>query len=404
MWWTACSFTDNKPCEFTHLLHERQGLRYSHSTMSFTNWARTDVDVKVSHCGICHSDVHLIDNDWGISHYPLVPGHEIVGTVAATGEAVEQLNIGERVGVGWQSGSCLRCEWCLNGYENLCRSKVLTCVRRHGGFADFVRTDSRFTFSIPESLGSAGAAPLLCAGVTVYAPMRRYGVRPHHHVGVIGIGGLGHLALQFAHAMGCEVTAFSTNPEKKDDAAAFGADHFVMSRDPSQMRNAAQTLDFILSTATAPLPWTAYVEALRPNGTLTIVSRLSSEAEAGVVKRTCFASRCRPKIDRRERNRRESGHARDAHVCRTSRHRRKNRGILLCRHKQRCATCAQQRRTLSSRVRDLTYPKVLIETRRLPRSKMKLNKFNALVAVTEICKNFRRIPAARVLVESERRI
>jgi uncharacterized zinc-type alcohol dehydrogenase-like protein len=177
----------------------------------------------------------------------------------------------------------LRCEWCLNGYENLCRSKVLTCVRRHGGFADFVRTDSRFTFSIPESLGSAGAAPLLCAGVTVYAPMRRYGVRPHHHVGVVGIGGLGHLALQFAHAMGCEVTAFSTNPEKKDDAAAFGADHFVMSRDPSQMRNAARTLDFILSTATAPLPWTAYVEALRPNGTLTSVSRLSSEAEAGVV-------------------------------------------------------------------------------------------------------------------------
>jgi uncharacterized zinc-type alcohol dehydrogenase-like protein len=242
-----------------------------------------DVDVKVSHCGICHSDVHLIDNDWGISHYPLVPGHEIIGTVAATGEEVEQLSIGERVGVGWQSGSCLRCEWCLNGYENLCQGKVLTCVRRHGGFADFVRTDSRFAFSIPESLGSAGAAPLLCAGVTVYAPLRRYGVRPHHHVGVVGIGGLGHVALQFAHAMGCEVTAFSTNPEKKDDAAAFGADHFVMSRDPSQMRNAARTVDFILAAATAPLPWTAYVEALRPNGTLTIVSRLSSEAEAGVV-------------------------------------------------------------------------------------------------------------------------
>jgi alcohol/geraniol dehydrogenase (NADP+) len=242
-----------------------------------------DVDVKVSHCGICHSDVHLIDNDWGISHYPLVPGHEIIGTVAATGEEVEQLSIGERVGVGWQSGSCLRCEWCLNGYENLCQSKVLTCVRRHGGFADFVRTDSRFAFSIPESLGSAGAAPLLCAGVTVYAPLRRYGVRPHHHVGVVGIGGLGHVALQFAHAMGCEVTAFSTNPEKKDDAAAFGADHFVMSRDPSQMRNAARTVDFILAAATTPLPWTAYVEALRPNGTLTIVSRLSSEAEAGVV-------------------------------------------------------------------------------------------------------------------------
>ncbi|MFZ0925503.1 MAG: NAD(P)-dependent alcohol dehydrogenase [Halobacteriota archaeon] len=242
-----------------------------------------DVDIKVSHCGICHSDVHLIDNDWNISHYPLVPGHEIVGTVAAAGSAVEQLKIGERVGVGWQSGSCLRCEWCLNGYENLCQSKVLTCVRRHGGFANFVRTDSRFTFSIPESLDSAGAAPLLCAGVTVYAPMRRYGVRPHHHVGVVGIGGLGHLALQFAHAMGCEVTAFSTDPEKEGDAAAFGADHFVISRDPAQMRRTVRTLDFILATATAPLPWAAYVEALRPNGKLTIVSRLSSNEEEGGV-------------------------------------------------------------------------------------------------------------------------
>jgi uncharacterized zinc-type alcohol dehydrogenase-like protein len=237
----------------------------------------------VSHCGICHSDVHLIDNDWNLSQYPLVPGHEIVGTVAATGPDVGQLSVGERVGVGWQSGSCLRCEWCLNGYENLCQSKVLTCVRRHGGFADFVRADSRFCFSIPESLDSAGAAPLMCAGATVYAPMRRYGVRPHHHVGVVGIGGLGHLALQFAHAMGCEVTAFSTSSEKKDDVAAFGADHFVMSRDPSQMRKAARTLDFILATASAPLSWTHYVEALRPNGTLTLLNRLSSKDEAGVV-------------------------------------------------------------------------------------------------------------------------
>jgi uncharacterized zinc-type alcohol dehydrogenase-like protein len=241
-----------------------------------------DVDVKVSHCGICHSDVNLIDDDWSISQYPLVPGHEIIGTVVATGPAVEQLNVGERVGIGWQSGSCLRCEWCLNGYENLCQSKVLTCVQRHGGFADFVRTDSRFAFSIPASLDSADAAPLLCAGVTVYAPMRRFGVRPHHHVGVVGVGGLGHLALQFAHAMGCEVTAFSTTPEKRDDAAAFGADHFLVSSDPSQMKTAARTLDFILATATASLAWIDYVKALRPNGTLTIVRR-SAKGETGVV-------------------------------------------------------------------------------------------------------------------------
>jgi alcohol/geraniol dehydrogenase (NADP+) len=241
-----------------------------------------DVDIKISHCGVCHSDVHLIDNDWNISRYPLVPGHEIVGIVAAAGTEVEQLSIGQRIGVGWQSGSCLRCEWCLNGYENLCRNKVLTCVKRHGGFAEYVRTDSRFAFTIPDSLDSAGAAPLLCAGVTVYSPMRRFGLRPHHRVGVVGIGGLGHLALQFAHAMGCEVTAFSTNPEKKDDAYTFGADHFVDSRDAKEMRATARTLDYIISTATVALPWSAYMEALRPNGQLTIVSRLSAHGDEGI--------------------------------------------------------------------------------------------------------------------------
>lgn len=137
--------------------------------------------------------------------------------------------------------------------------------------------------SPPESLGSAGAAPLLCAGVTVYAPLRRYGVRPHHQVGVVGIGGLGHIAVQFAHALGCEVTAFSTNPEKEDDAFAFGADHFINSRDAQQMLETKRTLDFILSTATAPLPWATYTEALRPNGQLTIVSRLPTKGEAGGI-------------------------------------------------------------------------------------------------------------------------
>lgn len=242
-----------------------------------------DVDIEVINCGVCHSDVHLIDDDWNVSRYPLVPGHEIVGTVAATGAKVKRLSLGQRVGVGWQSGSCLRCEWCLNGYENLCRNKVLTCVNRHGGFADFVRTDSRFAFAIPDSLDSADAAPLLCAGVTVYAPMRRFGLRPHHCVGVVGIGGLGHIAVQFAHAIGCDVTAFSTSPEKKDDAADFGADQFVNSRDAKEMRETARTLDFILSTATVALPWSAYMEALRPNGQLTIVSRLSSHGNIGTV-------------------------------------------------------------------------------------------------------------------------
>jgi alcohol/geraniol dehydrogenase (NADP+) len=242
-----------------------------------------DIDIEVSHCGVCHSDIHLIDNDWSISHYPLVPGHEIVGTVKATGFNVEGLSIGQRVGVGWQSGSCLCCEWCLNGYENLCRKKVLTCVKRHGGFADFVRTDGRFAFAIPDSLDSASAAPLLCAGLTVFAPMKRIGLRPHDHVGIVGIGGLGHIALQFARAMDCEVTAFSTNPKKVEDSFAFGADHFVNSRNEHEMQGTKRTLDFILLTASAPLPLSSYMEALRPCGNLTIVNRLNSRGEEGNI-------------------------------------------------------------------------------------------------------------------------
>ena len=165
-----------------------------------------DVEIRVSHCGICHSDVHLVDGDWGASSYPMVPGHEIVGTVAAAGPAVRQLAVGQRVGVGWQCGACLECEWCVSGQENLCAQEEATCVERPGGFAERIRVDGRFAFPIPDALRSEHAAPLLCGGVTVYAPLARF-ARPSLRVGVIGIGGLGHLALQFARAMGCEVTA-----------------------------------------------------------------------------------------------------------------------------------------------------------------------------------------------------
>jgi len=234
-----------------------------------------DVEIRISHCGICHSDVHLINNDWGVSSYPLVPGHEIVGTVTSIGAAVEKITRGQRVGVGWQSGSCLACEWCLNGYENLCKEKQLTCIGKHGGFADFIRTDSRFVFPIPEPLDSAHAAPLLCAGVAVYSPMKIYGVQPHQRVGVAGIGGLGHMAVQFAHAMGCEVTALSTTPDKEDDVRRFGADHFINSNDREQMRTAAGSLDFILFAATTTLNWMSYLNLLRPNGRLNFVGRLT---------------------------------------------------------------------------------------------------------------------------------
>ncbi|HVP11316.1 MAG TPA: NAD(P)-dependent alcohol dehydrogenase [Phycisphaerae bacterium] len=229
-----------------------------------------DVDIAVTHCGICHSDVHMIDNDWKMSRYPLVPGHEVVGTVAATGSAVTHLKKGQRVGLGWQSGSCMECEWCIRGDETCCPKEEGTIVGRHGGFAGAVRADGRFAIPIPEGLSSETAAPLLCGGVTVYTPLKT-NVQPASRVGVIGIGGLGHMAIRFAHAMGCEVTAFSTSPDKRAEAKTHGADNFVVSTDAEQLRRAAASMDVLISAVTVDLDWEAWLKVLRPRGTLALV-------------------------------------------------------------------------------------------------------------------------------------
>jgi uncharacterized zinc-type alcohol dehydrogenase-like protein len=230
-----------------------------------------DVEIRITHCGICHSDVHLVDGDWGsVGRYPMVPGHEIVGTIIASGPEVRHLAVGQRAGVGWQRSACLECEWCVSGQENLCAKEVATCVDQHGGFAERIRVDGRFAFPIPEALASDHAAPLLCGGITVYAPLSR-SVRPAMRVGVVGIGGLGHLALQFARAMGCEVTAVSTNPDKQAEARSFGAHHFVATREPKALRAAAQSLDFVLSTTFLAPDWKGLLRTLRPNGILCLV-------------------------------------------------------------------------------------------------------------------------------------
>jgi uncharacterized zinc-type alcohol dehydrogenase-like protein len=233
-----------------------------------------DVEIRISHCGICHSDVHLVDGDWGMGSYPMVPGHEIVGTVVAAGPEVSHLEAGARVGVGWQRGSCMACEACDAGDENLCAANVATCVGHHGGFADRIRVDGRFAFPIPEALASENAAPLLCGGATVYSPLRRW-VKPAMRVGVVGIGGLGHLALQFARAMGCEVTAISSTPDKEGESRAFGAHRFVATREPKALAKAASSLDFVLSTVFATPDWDGLLGALRPNGVLCLVGATS---------------------------------------------------------------------------------------------------------------------------------
>jgi len=230
-----------------------------------------DVEIAITHCGICHSDLHLIDDDWGISQYPLIPGHEIIGLVEEIGTAVRGLEKGQRVGVGWQRSSCLRCEFCLSGHENFCAEQQATCVGHPGGFADAIRVDSRFVFAVPESLSSENAAPLFCGGVTVYAPLAHLPVRPSMKVGVVGVGGLGHLAIQFANAFGCEVTAFSSTTSKESDARFFGADWFIDVTDTAQIKAATGSLDLVLSTVHVDLDWRRLLNTLRPRGTLCFV-------------------------------------------------------------------------------------------------------------------------------------
>ena len=230
-----------------------------------------EVEIAITHCGICHSDLHLISNDWGISHYPFIPGHEIVGAVAAVGEEVRSLEEGQRVGLGWQSNSCGECEWCTRGMENLCPAAEGTCVHRNGGYAERVRANARFVIPIPANLESESAAPLLCGGITVYNPLRTHGVNPSSRVGIVGIGGLGHIAIQFARVFGAEVTAFSTSAAKEEEARTLGAHRFVNSRESKALKEVAGTLDFILSTVNADQDWGTFVQALRPTGTLCFV-------------------------------------------------------------------------------------------------------------------------------------
>lgn len=230
-----------------------------------------EVEIGITHCGVCHSDLHLIANDWAISQYPFIPGHEVIGTVTAIGSEVTSLAVGQRVGLGWQSNSCGQCEWCIRGMENLCPTAEATCVHRNGGYANRVRANARFVIPIPEALPSEQAAPLLCAGITVYNPLRTAAINPSSRVGVVGIGGLGHLAIQFARVFGAEVTAFSTSAAKESEAKELGAHNFVNTRETKSMREVAGSMDFILSTVNADLDWNIFVQALRPTGTLCFV-------------------------------------------------------------------------------------------------------------------------------------
>jgi len=229
------------------------------------------VEISVEHCGICHSDLSMLDNEWRNTQYPLVPGHEVVGSVAAVGDGVKGLKPGDRVGLGWISASCAHCRQCLGGDQHLCRSKQETIIHRHGGFADRVRCHWSWAISLPANLDAASAGPLFCGGITVFAPLVEFGVKPLDRVGVVGIGGLGHMALMFLRAWGCEVTAFTSSEAKHAEAKKLGAHHAVNSTDKAALKKLARSLDFILVTSNVTLEWGAYIGALAPRGRLHVV-------------------------------------------------------------------------------------------------------------------------------------
>ncbi|KAF5769281.1 putative cinnamyl-alcohol dehydrogenase [Helianthus annuus] len=252
------------------------------SPLTFSRRATGDKDVrfKVLYCGICHSDLHFIKNEWGVTTYPITPGHEIVGIVTEVGSKVEKFKVGDKVGVGCIVGSCNSCESCAKDLESYCPKQILTYgyidhdgTRTYGGYSDHMVADEHFVLRWPENLPLDSGAPLLCAGITTYSPLRHFGLdKPGVKVGVVGLGGLGHAAVKFAKAFGAEVTVFSTTPAKKQEAVeGLKADHFIVSKDQKQMQSAASTLDGIIDTVSASHSIAPLLNALKPDGKLVLV-------------------------------------------------------------------------------------------------------------------------------------
>ncbi len=239
-----------------------------------------DVQIEILYCGVCHSDVHAARDEWGGAVYPLVPGHEIAGRVSRVGSEVTKFRQGDLAGVGCMVDSCRRCINCDDGLEQYCDhdfTQTYNSPDRHtggmtyGGYASNIVVDEHFVLRMPEGLDPAGAAPLLCAGITTYSPLRQWGVANGHKVGVVGLGGLGHMAVKLAHAMGAYVVLFTTSPGKTEDALRLGADEVVISRDADAMARQAGTFHFILNTVAAPHNLDPFLALLRRDGTMTLV-------------------------------------------------------------------------------------------------------------------------------------
>jgi uncharacterized zinc-type alcohol dehydrogenase-like protein len=279
------------------------------SPLAFTTIPRCeptahDVQIEILFCGICHSDLHSVRNEWSEfmpTVYPIVPGHEIAGRVTKTGSAVTKFKRGDLAAVGCLVDSDGTCPECRAGFEQFCPNLTLTFNMpdkhlggvTYGGYSESIVVDQRFVLRVPSNLNLAGAAPLLCAGITTYSPMRRWGVSKGQKVGVVGLGGLGHMAVKFAHALGAHVVVFTTSPNKKEDALRLGADAVVVSRNADEMQKHSESFDFILDAVSADHDINAYLNLLRRDGNLTLVGApakpLAVSAFSLIIRRRSFS-------------------------------------------------------------------------------------------------------------------
>lgn len=245
--------------------------------------ADDEVEIAVEYCGLCHSDLSMLNNEWGASQYPLIAGHEVAGRINAVGSQVKQFKEGDRVGLGWHSGYCNHCNTCLGGDHNLCDGAQPTIIHHHGGFADKVRAQATSVVKLPEGMSSEVAGPLFCGGVTVFNPIVQFDIKPTDRVAVVGIGGLGHLAIQFLSKWGCEVTAFTSTEAKRAEALALGASRTLNSADKNDIKGAKNYFDFIIVTVNVSLPWHDFVKTLRPKGRLHFVGALLAAVPVNIM-------------------------------------------------------------------------------------------------------------------------